>query len=149
MRPVSFMENYADPGFGVQTGSLASAFRPDVAEQLIALDDIGAFVALAFSDPAEYVDKAIAIAGDALPPPQTAAALSRVTGRHVPYVQIPIEVVRAQSEDYADAVDFLNNKGGYGADIPAVRMLHPGLMDFGTWLDKHGKAKLAALFGAQ
>jgi uncharacterized protein YbjT (DUF2867 family) len=147
LRPASFMDNYADPAFGMQTGSLASPFAPDVPEQLIALDDIGAFVALAFSDPARYLGNAIAIAGDELRPPQTAEALSRATGRHIPYVQIPVEAVREQSHDAADAVSFLNDNGGYGADIRAARALHPGLMTFSTWLDSHGKAKLAELLG--
>lgn len=147
LRPVSFMDNYADPAFGVQTGSLASPFAPDVPEQLIALDDIGAFIALAFSDPAKYLGNAIAIAGDELRPPQTAEALSRATGRHIPYVQIPVEAVREQSHDAADAVSFLNDRGGYGTDIRAARALHPGLMTFSTWLDRHGKAKLAELLG--
>jgi uncharacterized protein YbjT (DUF2867 family) len=148
LRPVSFMDNYADPAFGVQTGSLASPFAPDVPEQLIALDDIGTFIAIAFSDPAKYLGNAIAIAGDELRPPQTAEALSRATGRHIPYVQIPVEAVREQGNDLADAVSFLNDKGGYGADIRAARALHPGLMTFSTWLGRHGRAKLAELFGA-
>jgi uncharacterized protein YbjT (DUF2867 family) len=147
LRPVSFMDNYADPAFGVQSGSLASPFAPDVPEQLIALDDIATFIAMAFSDPAKYLGNAIAIAGDELRPPQTAEALSRATGRCIPYVQIPLEAVREQSHDAADAVSFLNDKGGYGADIRAARALHPGLMTFSTWLGRHGKAKLAQLLG--
>jgi uncharacterized protein YbjT (DUF2867 family) len=145
LRPVSFMENYASPAFGVQTGTLATAFAPDVPEQLIALDDIGALVALAFRDPAQYLGRAIAIAGDALTPPTIAAALSRVTGREIPYVRLPLEVVRAQSEDSADAVAFLNDNGGYGADIPTARKLHPGLMTFDTWLATIGRARISAL----
>jgi hypothetical protein len=35
--------------------------------------------------------------------------------------------------------------GGYRADIPALRKLHPGLMDFATWLEKAGKTQLEAL----
>ncbi|WP_235014669.1 NmrA family NAD(P)-binding protein, partial [Parafrankia sp. Ea1.12] len=58
LRPASFMENYADPAFGVQTGTLATPFAPDIPEQLIALDDIGAFVALAFTDPVRYLGRA-------------------------------------------------------------------------------------------
>ncbi|WP_217505314.1 NmrA family NAD(P)-binding protein [Streptomyces lunaelactis] len=58
LRPASFMENVADPAFGLQTGQLATAFAPDVAEQLIAVEDIGTFVALAFGDPTQYLGKA-------------------------------------------------------------------------------------------
>ncbi|AEH10273.1 MULTISPECIES: NmrA/HSCARG family protein [Protofrankia] len=146
LRPVSFMENYADPAFGVQTGNLATPFAPDVPEQLVAVDDIGIFVALAFADPAAYLGRSVAIAGDTLRPAQTAEALSRVTGRTINYVQVPIEAVRGQSDDVADVASFLNGNGGYGADISAARLLHPKLMNFETWLSGQGGRKLAELF---
>jgi uncharacterized protein YbjT (DUF2867 family) len=146
LRPVSFMENYADPAFGVQSGTLATPFAPEIPEQLIALDDIGAFVSLAFGNPAQYVGKAITLAGDELRPQQTAQALSRATGRAISYLQIPIETAREYSEESAAAAEFLNNNGGYGADITATRALHPGLLTFDAWLDTQGKAKLTSLF---
>jgi uncharacterized protein YbjT (DUF2867 family) len=146
LRLVSFMENYADPAFGVQTGALATPFAPGVPEQLIALDDIGAFVARAFGNLADYLGKAIAIAGDELRPERIAAAIGRATGRHIPYVPVPLDAVHAQNADVADVVGFLNRSGGYGADIAASRALHPGLMSFETWLNTRGRAKLAALF---
>lgn len=149
LRPVSFMENYTDPAFGVQTGSLATPFVSDVPEQLIAVEDIGVFAGLAFGNPSEFLGKAVTIAGDELTPPQTAAALSRATGRQIPYLPVPIETVRAQSKDLADAADFLNNRGGYRADISASRRLHPALMDFDTWLERYGKAQLTALFNQE
>lgn len=42
VRPASFMENYLNPAFGVQTGTLTTAFRPDLPEQLIALAHLAA-----------------------------------------------------------------------------------------------------------
>ncbi|MEX5708392.1 NmrA/HSCARG family protein [Parafrankia sp. FMc6] len=146
LRPASFMENYADPAFGVQTGTLATPFAPDIPEQLIALDDIGAFVALAFTDPVRYLGRAVAIAGDALRPGRTAEALSRATGREIRYVHVPVDAVRTQSADGADVAGFLNGHGGYGVDIAAARALHPGLMNFETWLSGQGRDKLAKLF---
>ncbi|WP_307874566.1 NmrA family NAD(P)-binding protein [Frankia nepalensis] len=145
LRPVSFMDNYADPAFGVQTGTLATPFAPDVPEQLIAVDDIGAFAASAFADPARYLGRALAIAGDALRPGQTAQALSLATGRDIRYAHVPSDIVRGQNEDVADVADFLNNHGGYGADLAAARALHPGLMSFQTWLAGPGRTKLATL----
>jgi uncharacterized protein YbjT (DUF2867 family) len=145
LRPASFMDNYADPAFGVHTGKLATGFAPDVAEQMIAVEDIGRFVALAFADPRRYLEATVAIAGDELTPPQTAQALSQAVGRDIPYLQIPVEMIRQQSADLADAVDFLSRNGGYGADIAAARARHPELMTFQEWLSKHGRARLAAL----
>jgi uncharacterized protein YbjT (DUF2867 family) len=146
LQPVAFMENYSDPAFGVQTGRLTTAFSPNVPEQLIALKDIGVFVESAFSNPAEYLGRTIAIAGDALTPPAIAEALSRAAGREIPYAQAPLDAVRAQSEDFAEAVAFLNDNGGYGANIAAARKLHPELMDFETWLVATGASLISRLF---
>lgn len=144
LRPTAFMDYIIGPTFGVPRGTFTTAFNPDVAVQLIAVDDIGAFATLAFDHPDSYVGKTIEIAGDALTPPQIGAEISRTTGRSIPYVQIPIETLRQHNADAALAYDFVN-KGGYQADIPVLRKLHPGLMDFAIWLEKEGKAKFEAL----
>ena len=146
LRPVSFMENYSDPAFGVQTGVLATPFALDIPEQLVAVDDIGAVAALAFADPASYQGQTVAIAGDALRPEQTARALGRAAGRDIVCTQIQIEAVRRVSSEAADVADFLNGRGGYGVDIAAARARQPGLMTFETWLAGPGRAKLARLF---
>ena len=138
LRPTAFMDYVVSPHFGVPRGAFTSAFNPDVAVQLIAVDDIGAFATLAFDHPNFYLGQTLELAGDALTPPQIAAAISRSVGRALPSVQIPIETLRRQNADAALAYDFVN-KGGYQADILALRKLHPGLMDFATWLEKTGK----------
>jgi uncharacterized protein YbjT (DUF2867 family) len=52
LRPVMFMENHADPTYGL-TGeyALIRAISARAAVQLIALSNIGAFAALAFGNP--------------------------------------------------------------------------------------------------
>ncbi|MEV1174796.1 NmrA family NAD(P)-binding protein, partial [Nonomuraea sp. NPDC049784] len=149
LRPVSFMDNYADPAFGLGSGALATPFAADVPEQLIALADIGVFAALAFDDPAGYLGQAVDIAGDELTPPRIAQALSQALGRAVPYLPVPLEAVRAQSTAYAEAVDFLNREGGYGADLARARELHPGLLTFDRWLATGGAARIATLIPAE
>lgn len=146
LRPVSFMENYANPAFGVQTGVLATPFPPHIAEQLIAVDDIGAIAALAFANPDRYIGRTIEIAGDELSAPEIAAALSRATGRAIPYVEVPVDAIRAQNEQLADAVAFLNRTGGYGASLRQAHDLHPDMMSFEAWLDTTGADRLGSLF---
>ncbi|GHO72642.1 hypothetical protein KSD_04130 [Ktedonobacter sp. SOSP1-85] len=144
LRPTAFMDYIIGPTFGVPRGTFTSSFDPDVAVQLIAVDDIGALVALAFEHPKFSIGKTLEIAGDALTPPQIAAAISCTIGRTLPSVNIPMETLRQQNADAALAYDFVN-RGGYRADISTLRKLHPGLKDFATWLEKEGKAKLEAL----
>jgi uncharacterized protein YbjT (DUF2867 family) len=68
LRPSGFMENYVYPMFGIRNGTLAEAIKSDVPIKLIAVDDIGAFAALAFKHPDKFLGKTIEIAGDALTP---------------------------------------------------------------------------------
>jgi uncharacterized protein YbjT (DUF2867 family) len=143
LRPSWYMDNMIGPRFGVPHGQLATAIRPHVVVPLIAVDDIGTFVALAFDHPDEYLGKTIEIAGDALTMPHIATAISRATGQSIPYVQISIETIRQHNADAALVYDFVN-EGSLQVDISSLRNLHPGLMDFDTWLRKAGKATFEA-----
>ncbi|MEU4226273.1 NmrA family NAD(P)-binding protein [Nonomuraea sp. NPDC026600] len=50
-------------------------------------------------------------------------------------------------EDFAYAYEWLNERG-YRADISLARQLHPGLLDFRTWLARTGAARIAAFLDA-
>jgi uncharacterized protein YbjT (DUF2867 family) len=152
IRPSSFMENYARPKVGlVQDGKLATALRPDVGQQLIALDDIAAIAVLALERPDRHAGKQIDLAGDDLTPPQIAEAISRAVGRTIPYVQVTIDDLRRrnESESVARGYAWLNERKMALADIPALRELHPGLMDFQTWLDKGGAQQIRDFLDAR
>ena len=107
LRPVSFMENFAG-GYALQNSTLSTGMAPDTAQQLIAVDDVGAVAALVFSQPGEWIGRAVSLAVDELTPVQVAAAIGQALGRALPYVQIPIEKIRARSEDFAYANEWLN-----------------------------------------
>src|SRR5690349_13022499 len=57
IRPVSFMEDYyiEQVEIGILQGKLMDGVRADKPYQTIAVDDIGAFVALAFDRPTEFI----------------------------------------------------------------------------------------------
>lgn len=145
LRPVMFMENHASGPFGVfGETALIRMIPAHFTVQLIAVTDIGAFAGLAFADPGAYLGKAIELAGDELTHPQLVAAIEQVVGRTLLTESITTEKLKeagVNTEDTARAESF----GGWQADIPALRALHPGLMDFATWLEREGKAKFDAL----
>ncbi|MER7010726.1 NmrA/HSCARG family protein [Saccharopolyspora sp. NPDC000359] len=138
LRPVSFMENYLAmmPGQSVTDGELVSALRADVSQPLIATEDIGAFAALAFENPDEYIGEVLEIAGDSLTPPQIAAALARATGREFRHVEMPLEPLREQNPVLYRAYKVLNELDSDVVDVPALREIHPGLLTFESWLAK-------------
>jgi len=135
LRPVFFMENLTSPMMGPRDGVLANALRPTTSLQMIAVEDIGFFAALAFARPQEFIGKAIELAGDSLTMPQVAETMTRVTGQPVQFVEVPLEQVAAFSQETADMLAWFNDHG-YEADIAGLRKLHPGMLTFETLLRK-------------
>lgn len=146
LRLVSFMENYTG-GYHLHDGTVATAFAAEVPQQIMAVDDVGVFAALAFARPGEWIGRAVDLAGDEMTPVQIAAAISAATGRALPYVQIPIEAIAAVGEEFAAAYTWLNERG-WRADVAFTRDLHPGLMDLRTWLERSGAAQISAFLNA-
>ncbi|MER6005892.1 NmrA/HSCARG family protein [Nonomuraea angiospora] len=147
LRPVSFMENYTGT-YHLHDGAVTTAFDPAVPQQIMAVDDVGAFAALAFARPEEWIGRAVDLAGDELTPLEIAAAMSEAVGRPLPYVQIPIEVIARAGEEFAFAYTWLNERG-WRADVSFARALHPGLMDLRTWLARTGAAAIDGFLTAQ
>jgi uncharacterized protein YbjT (DUF2867 family) len=109
--------------------------------QLIAIDDIGAFAALAFAEPDEYLGRAMEITGDKLTTPQIADALSTAAGRPVPHTQIPLKVLWDHSPEAAKVFTWANQTY-FDTDLAPLRAAFGDLMDFGTWLERSGRARL-------
>ncbi|MEU7987288.1 NmrA/HSCARG family protein [Streptosporangium canum] len=142
LRAASFMENFTG-GYALRNGALSTGVAPDTAQQLMAVDDVGAVTASAFGQPEEWIGRAVSLAADELTPVQVAEAIGTALGIPLPYVQIPIEAIRGLSEDFAYANQWLNERG-YRADIAATRRIHPAAMDFRTWLERTGAAQISA-----
>jgi uncharacterized protein YbjT (DUF2867 family) len=135
LRPVFFMENFfmAEMREAIYEGILPMGLQPDKPLQMVAVDDIGIFGALAFAHPSMWIGMAIDLAGDELTGPQIARRFTDTIGREVRYRQVPIERIRGYSHDYAAMVEWFNARG-YEADISYLRALHPGLETFDKWL---------------
>lgn len=138
LRPVAFMDNYYQMRPAILNGTFPSfGLRPNKTLQVIAADDIGALVALAFEKPSEFMGKAIEIAGDELIESQMAVAFSRVIGRPVQLAAMQYDPSQPPDPEMMKMGMWMNEKG-YKADIPALRALYPQLMNFETWLRKTG-----------
>ncbi|HEX2988577.1 MAG TPA: NmrA/HSCARG family protein [Chloroflexota bacterium] len=146
-RPVAFMENYYFTRDAILNGTLSQyGVRPSKTVQLIAVEDIAAFVALAFERPEEFIGKELEIAGEELTMPQQAEIIGRVIGRPVLYVQTLPEGDWNRGEEARRMTRWFDEEG-YKADIPALRRLHPEMMNLETWLRRmgwEGAARLAA-----
>lgn len=118
LRPVFFMENLTSPWFlpYIEQGTVAIGIKPDTRLQMIAVQDIGKYIKVAFEKAATLNRRAIDLAGDALTGPEIAAQLSNLTGAQLQFYQVPIEQIRAASEDFALMLEWFDAVG-YDADI--------------------------------
>ncbi|MEG8178430.1 NmrA/HSCARG family protein [Nocardia terpenica] len=150
LRPSSFMENLHVHSaiVGIRDGALRTPVAPHVRQQFVALADIGAFAALALADPERFRGRTLDLVGDAVTPPEAAAAIGAALGREVPYIQTPIEEVRRINERFARGYERLNEGGTEPlVGIDELRALHPGLLTFEAWLARTGAELLRPAFG--
>jgi uncharacterized protein YbjT (DUF2867 family) len=121
LRPVFFMENFLSPWLkpGIMEGKLRLPIAPDTALQLIALEDIGKFGALAFQEHGRMNGVEVDIAGDSCTMPEAADIISRAMDRKIVFERAPIEEMRQMSEDLALMFEWFD-RVGYNVDIGAV-----------------------------
>jgi len=141
-RPTGFMEIYhmLELEVGLLIGRFLDPVRPDKTYQSIATDDIGAFVALAFDRPKEFIGMELEIAGSELTPRQTADIFSRVMGKPVKYGRLPMLAARILlGKDFHAMFRWLN-RDGFQANIPELRRKYPEihLHSLEEWLREDG-----------
>jgi uncharacterized protein YbjT (DUF2867 family) len=138
LRPVFFMQNWEMMRDQILDGTLAQPLDPDKPLQQLNVEDLGAFAAMAFENPDEWIGREVDLAGDELTMPEAAEAFSLVTGREVSYYQVPWDQFREQmGEEYAVMYEWFNDVG-YEADILALRSEYPELTTLEQYLRGHG-----------
>ncbi len=145
LRPVAFMENFALPQWGLHQQVFTTALLPSTRQPLIAVDDIAEFAAIAFDHPPRAGSTILELAGDELTPGEMAAALSQALGRPIPCLYISSETLLRLNENSAQGYAHINAGAMNPVDLAALRKIHPGLMDFRTWLATTGAALLKPL----
>jgi uncharacterized protein YbjT (DUF2867 family) len=147
LRPVAFMENYYidQVEIGLLRGKLVDPVRADKPYQTIAIDDIGAFVALIFERPKEFIGQALEIAGSELTNLEAAEVFSRVLGKKVKFRRLPLPIVRlVLGKEFYQMFRWFND-AGFKADIEALRRRYPEvhLRSLEEWLRDEGWQKRA------
>ncbi len=147
LRPAAFMETYYidQVEIGILKGKLADPIRADKSYQTIATDDIGAFVALAFERPDDFIGKELEIAGSELTNPEAATVFGRVLGKPVKFQKLPLPLVRLVLGKEFYLMFRWFNEAGFKADIPGLRRKYPEihLHTLEEWLREEGWHKRA------
>ncbi len=138
LRPVFFMQNWEMMRDQILDGTLAQPLDPEKPLQQVNVEDLGAFAAIAFENPDEWLGREVELAGDELTMPEVAETMSQVTGREISYYQVPWDQFREQmGEEFAVMYEWFNEVG-YEADILALRSEYPELTTLEQYLRGHG-----------
>lgn len=138
LRPAFFMDNFLSPWFkpALMEGKLSLALKPETVLQMIAVEDIGKFGALAFEQHEKMNRVELDISGDQRTMPETADIISRAMDKRITFDRRPIEEVRGWSEDFAIMLEWFD-RVGYCADIAGLeRQYGFNLIKFPEWAAK-------------
>lgn len=138
-RPAFFMETTLRHRDEIIAGRYTGPDWPETQHPMIAVDDIGRFVALAFREPERYIGVTSTIAGDVLTFAEMAETLSEVLGIPVEYSQVEVEGMPRPARPPVGVHQFPE------VDVEACRQLIPDLASYGQWVMATGwKAQVAA-----
>ena len=149
-RPAGFMEMYHMLEIEVRLlkGTFADPVRPDKPFQTIATDDVGAFVALAFERPKDFMGVELEIAGSELTSRQAAEVFGRVLNRPMKSQRLPLFMVRLLfGTEFYKMFRWFNDEG-FKANIPELRRKYPEvrLHTLEEWLREEGWDKRGLRF---
>jgi uncharacterized protein YbjT (DUF2867 family) len=135
LRPVFFMENWLGMRDRIESGVFAQPLKPETRLQMVAVDDIGAFAALAFERSKHWDGRAVELAGDELSMNELAQAFTRMSGREVRYEQTPWDEFEKQAGPEMTMMYKWFEDAGYQADTSALRQEYSNLTSFDRWLN--------------
>jgi uncharacterized protein YbjT (DUF2867 family) len=141
LRPAFFMENWLRMfgywGEPIRNGQVQQPLSPTTNLQMVAVDDIGTFAALAFEHPGKWENRTFSLAGDELSMQQIADAFSRVTARDVKYVQVSWDQFEKTMGQEMTVMYHWFEEKGFHFNIEQVRREYPLTHTFNRWLEAY------------
>jgi uncharacterized protein YbjT (DUF2867 family) len=145
LRPVFFMENWQRKfGGPIRNGQIPQPLSPTTNLQMVAVDDIGAFAALAFENPGKWKNRTFSLAGDESSMQQIAGAFSRVTARDVKYVQVSWDQFEKNMGQELTVMYRWFEEKGFHFNIEEVRREYPLTHTFNRWLEAYSNMTAVA-----
>lgn len=140
VRPVAFMENFADQAApSVEDGEivLRMPLPADVALKLVAVKDIGLVAASILLGTADVPGGAIEVIGDELTGGQIAAAFGERAGLPARYEALPLSALGGDFEEEA-MFRYFEEGSLHPSDLAAVRAIEPTTWDLAEWIRSTG-----------
>lgn len=148
IRPAAFMEMLVMPGFGLDQGRFDFFMQPQQRMQLIAVQDIGKFVAAIFADTERFGGRTLDIASDTVSGDDLATLFSQAAGRPIAYARFSDSVLAANP--FLGKLTQLLDTGHLAgkADLDALRLIVPDLQSLSSWLAGTGRAAFNDALGS-
>lgn len=148
IRPAAFMEMLVMPGFGLDQGRFDFFMQPQQRMQLIAVQDIGKFVAAIFADTERFGGRTLDIASDTVSGDDLATLFSQAAGRPIAYARFSDSVLAA--DPFLGKLTQLLDTGHLAgkADLDALRLIVPDLQTLSSWLAGTGRAAFNDALGS-
>jgi uncharacterized protein YbjT (DUF2867 family) len=147
VRPVTFMEMLVMPGFGLDEGRFTFFVKLDQLMQLLAVEDIGKFVAAIFADPARFGGETFEIASDTVTGRDLETLFTEAAGRPITYARFPDEVLTANP--FLGRLTALLDEGRLAghAVLHALSEINPEMQSFRSWLAGSGRKAFEQALG--
>ncbi|OAG01460.1 NAD(P)-binding protein [Paraphaeosphaeria sporulosa] len=139
LRPVAFMENVTNDFAGKAMAATWQYALKNKPMQLVATEDIGNFAAEAFKHPEKYTGRYLSIAGAELTFEQANAVFKEKVGMDMPRTFGFVACIGLVAVPAVGKMFNYLKKNATGASVEESRKIYPGLMDFGTWLEKESQ----------
>ena len=141
-RPVFFMENWKTLFRApIQEGRIPLPLSPTTKLQMVAVDDIGAFIGLAFEHEGKWRNRTFSLASDELSMQGIAEALSRAAAKLVQYSQVPWDEFEKQAGHGFTVMFRWFESHGFHVDLDAVKQEYPQATGFNRWLETSWSAR--------
>lgn len=147
VRPMIFMEMLVRPGYGLDNGRYTFFLKPDQPMQLIAVDDIGKFVAAIFADKSRFSGETLKIAGDTVTGRELEAILTEAAGHSIVYSRFPDAFLASNSDLEQLAASLDHGPLADHVDLNVMREINPKIVSFRSWLTGSGRTAFDKTLG--
>jgi len=149
VRPMIFMDMLLNPAFGLGTGQYRFLLRPGQAMQVVAVEDIGRFVAAVFADRPRFGGATLKLASDAVTGEGLARIFSEAGGSPMTYARLDDALLGGETDLGQIAHSLEAGPLAEHADLDALRAINPDLLSLRTWSRGAGRPRFEAAMAGQ
>ena len=147
VRPMIFMEMLTRPGLGLNEGRFTFFLRPDQSMQLVAVEDIGRFVATIFGDKTRFGGMTLKLASDTVTGRSLQSDLSEAAGHPIAYLRFTEEFLAAHPDLAQITASLENGPLADHVNLNTMREMNSKILSFRSWIARSGRKSFSETLG--